>query len=331
MRDAAKLLLCMVPAVCAYVGPLSAHASDAAKLPTPISIIVPFTPGGAPDSVARLIAKQLEENTGSHVIVENRPGAAGAIGAGYVARAAPDGRTLLMGSTNTGLATIVNDKLQYDVLRDFAPVADAAENIVIMAANRDFPANNLTEAVELLRKNPGKYSYGSPGVGTLQHLALALLLDKLKLNVVHVPYKGASPAMAETAGGIVPLVGGGIAPALPFLKDGSIKILGIANSNNGMFSDIPEVKGVQYFQEVQKDSAVRSWIGLFAPAGVDDDVLDALHDAVNKVVASETFRKQLQALSMVPNVSSREEFARKVEQDFNFWKNALAGSAVINQ
>src|SRR3546814_92411 len=104
--------------------------------------------------------------------------------------------------------------------------------------------------------------------------------------------------MADTAGGTAPLVGGGIAPALPFLKDGSIKALGIANPNDGTFAAIPEVKGVQYFEEVQKDSSVRSWIGLFAPAGVDDDPLDALHDAVHKVVASEAFKEDVKPLSM---------------------------------
>ncbi len=159
----------------------------------PVQIVVPFAPGGAVDVLTRQLAQRLEPR-GYTLVVENKPGAGGDIAAGQVARAAPDGYTLLMGTTNThGINSALYDKLPYDPLRDFAPVGLVADNVVVLLANADFPASTLAEAVSLLKQNPGKYTYGSPGLGTVHQLAMEQLKRAAGLEVVHAPYKGAAP------------------------------------------------------------------------------------------------------------------------------------------
>lgn len=327
MLNVAKKIVCASVLACIAHAVGAAPSSHAAQLPSPITIVVPYATGGAMDALARIVAKQLATETGVNFVVDNKPGAGGAIAATAVANAKPDGRTILIGSTNTVVAAVMNEKLRYHPVKSFAPVADLAENVVILLANRDFPANNLKQAVEVIRKAPANhYSFASPGVGTLQQLALANLFTKLNLEVTHVPYKGASPAMTDAVAGIIPLVGAGVAPAQPFLKNYGVKILGIANPNDGTFADIPELKGVQYFEEVQKDAAMRSWIGLFAPTGTSPALLNAMHQAVHKVVASANYKQQVTSLGMVPNVSTREAFAKKVEGDYTYWKKSLPDS-----
>lgn len=311
---------------------VSITAVKATPLPDQISVIVPFAPGGAVDVLTRLLTRQLATETGTNFIVENKPGAGGAIAAAQVARAKPDGRTILMGTTNThGINTHLNPQLKYDPIKDFTPIADVAENIVILAANANFPAQNLTETIELLRKEPGKYSFGSPGIGSVHQMAMEQFKDKLALDVVHVAYKGAGPAMADTAAGNVQLVMAGIAPAMPFLQDKRIKILGIANPKSDMFSGVKEVANIQYFSDIQPETAAQSWIALFAPAGTDTSIVNQLHGAVQKILTSDSFKKELIPMGMVPNISSRDEFSTKVQENMAFWKKTIQQPATTNQ
>ena len=302
-----------------------AAAAAAVELPRQVNVIVPYAPGGAVDVLTRLLVKQMATDTGTNFVVENKPGAAGAIAAAQVARARPDGHTVLMGTTNThGINSRINASLQYDPVADFKAIADVAENIVILAANKDFPATTLEQAIALMKQSPGKYSYGSPGIGSVHQLAMEQLKDKLGLDIVHVAYKGAGPAMADTVAGNIPLVMAGIAPALPFLQDKRIKILGIANPKGDMYAGVREIAGVQYFSDIRPDAAVHSWIGMFAPAGTDDALVNALHDAIQKVLKSQRFVDALAPLGMVPNPATREAFDRKVRQNVSFWEQAIA-------
>ncbi len=307
------------------LGVMTCYTAAAVELPRQINVIVPYAPGGAVDALTRLLARQLAADTGTNFVVENKPGAAGAIAAAQVARARPDGHTVLMGTTNThGINSRINASLQYDPIADFKAIADVAENIVILAANKDFPATTLAQAIALMKQSPGKYSYGSPGVGSVHQLAMEQLKDKLGLDIVHVAYKGAGPAMADTVAGNIPLVMAGIAPALPFLQDKRIKVLGIANPKGEMYAGVRGISGVQYFSDIQADASVQSWIGMFAPAGTDDAIVSQLHDAIQKVLTSRRFGDALAPLGMVPSPDTREAFASKVRQNVSFWEKAIA-------
>lgn len=307
-------------------------ALAATALPEQITFVVPYAPGGAVDVLTRLLAKHISSDEAINIVVENKPGAAGSIAAMQVARSKPDGRTLIMGTTNThGVNSFVIPGLKYDPIKDFTPVADVAENIVILAANKDFPANTLSEMVEVIRQAPGKYSFGSPGIGSVHALAMEQFARKLGLDIAHAAYKGAGPAMTDTVAGTIPLVMAGVVPAKPFLESGRIKILGVANPKDKMFSDLPEIANTQYFSDIQKDTSVQSWIGLFAPAGMEPQLADRLHAAVEKVLKSAAFAKELTPLGMTPNISTRSAFADKVVQNVQTWKAVISSSTPAKQ
>ncbi len=287
----------------------------------PVQIVVPFAPGGAVDVLTRQLAQRLEPR-GYTLVVENKPGAGGNIAAGQVARAAPDGYTLLMGTTNThGINSALYDKLPYDPLRDFAPVGLVADNVVVLLANADFPASTLAEAVSLLKQNPGKYTYGSPGLGTVHQLAMEQLKRAAGLEVVHAPYKGAAPAMADLVAGHVPLMIGGIAPAIPFLASGRVKVLGVANTEK--YAALPDVP---LFSDVAANVGVRSWIGLFAPAGTPQAVLLRLSEDLRAVLTDASFAQALQPLGMVPIYMTPQAFGDMVARDMPAWRAAVEQS-----
>lgn len=323
MRNTLARGLAMLLSCC-----FTSTALAATALPEQITVVVPYAPGGAVDVLTRLLAKHMSSDEGINIVVENKPGAAGSIAAMQVTRSKPDGRTLIMGTSNThGVNSFVISGLKYDPIKDFTPVADVAENIVILAANKNFPANTLSEAVEMIRQSPGKYSFGSPGIGSVHALAMELFARKLGLDIAHAAYKGAGPAMTDVVAGTIPLVMAGVAPAKPFLESGRVKILGVANPKDEMFKDLPEIANVQYFSDIQKDTSVQSWIGLFAPAGLEPQLADSLHAAVEKVLKSDDFAKALAPLGMAPNISTRSGFAQKVAQNVQTWKTALSSSA----
>lgn len=284
----------------------------------PVQIVVPFSPGGAVDVLARQLAQRLEPR-GYTLVVENKPGAGGNIAASMVARAAPDGYTLLMGTTNThGINSALYASLPYDPVRDFAPVGLVADNVVVLLANADFPASTLADAVSLIKANPGKYTYGSPGLGTVHQLAMEQLKHAAGLDVVHAPYKGAAPAMADLVAGHVPLMIGGIAPAIPFLASGKVKVLGVANTEK--YAALPDVP---LFSDVAPGVAVRSWIGLFAPAGTPPAVVKKLNADLQAVLTDTSFGQVLQPLGMVPIYMTPEAFGDMVKRDMPAWRAAV--------
>lgn len=291
----------------------------------PITIVVPFSPGGATDTTARLLAEQMTKDSGYRFIVENKPGAGGGIAAGAVARAKPDGYTLLFATSGTnGINSYIYPKLSYDPIDSFAPVGLIADSVVVLLANNSFPANNLSEAIALLKAEPGKYSYASPGVGTVHQIAMELLKKTQDLDVLHVPYKGAGPAMIDLVAGNVPLMMGGIAPALPFIASGKIKVLGVANDRK--FNSVPA--NVQYFSDVAPGVAVNSWMGLVAPKGTPPANIAKISDVLQKALGSkdleQAFDKQgMQGIFMAP-----DQFARYIADGMVFWKKVVTTAGV---
>ena len=327
MRTVWKRVLPALLACC-----VSPTAVALSAMPEQITIIVPYAPGGAVDALTRILAKHMSASQNLNLVVENKPGAAGAIAAQQASRSKPDGRTLLMGTSNThGVNSVIMPDLNYDPIKDFTPIADVAENIVILAANRDFPASTLTEAVQLIRSSPGKYSFGSPGMGSVHALAMEQFAQKLNLDITHVAYKGAGPAMTDTVAGNIPLVMAGVVPAKPFLADKRIKILGIANPRDEMFSGVKEVAQTQYFSDIRKDASVQSWIGLFAPANLNSALANRMHSAFEKVINSDAFARELIPLGMVPNISSRNTFTDKVHANVQRWKQSTASTTPAKQ
>lgn len=314
-----KSLRILLPAVLAG---MVAHIAVAQETypSRPISIVVPFAPGGATDTTARLLAKQMEKASGYHIIVENKAGAGGNIAAGAVTRSRPDGYTVLFGTSNTnGINTYVYPDLPYDAVKSFAPVGFVAENVVVLLANQSFSANSLTDAIDLIKKEPGRYSYASPGQGTVHQLSMELLKKAKGLDVLHVPYKGAGPAMIDLASGTVPLMVGGIAPAQPFIDSGKVKVLGVANDRK--FQNLPQ--GVQYFSDVAPGTAVSSWMGLLAPAGTPADRVQVLSRTLQKALASPELQASLAQQGMQAEFMDPQRFARLIADGMPFWKNAV--------
>lgn len=287
----------------------------------PVQLVVPFAPGGAVDVLARQLAQRLQAK-GYTLVVENRPGAGGNIAASAVARATPDGYTLLMGTTNThGINSALYETMPYDPLRDFAPVGLVAENVVVLLANRDFPATTLAGAVAQARQHPGRYTYASPGVGTVHHLAMEQLKQEAGLDVVHAAYKGAGPAMSDLVAGHVPLMIGGIAPALPFLADGQVRVLGVANHEA-----YPALPQAPLFASVAPGVGVQSWIGLFAPARTPDAVVGRLSADLRAVLEDPAFAATLEPLGMTPRAMSPQAFATMLSEDMPKWRAAVQAS-----
>jgi len=287
----------------------------------PITIIVPFAPGGATDATARLLAKQMAAETGYAFVVENKGGAGGSIAAGQVARARPDGYTLLFGTTNThGINTYAQPGLAYDAIASFAPIGFVAENVVVLLAHAAFPADDLTQTIALLRRHPGQYSYASPGAGTVHNLAMELLKQSQALDVLHVAYKGAGPAMIDLVAGTVPLMMGGIAPARPFLASGKIKVLGVANDRR--FAGLPD--GVQYFSDIAPGTAIGSWMGLLAPAGTPDARIQVLSAGLDRALRAVTLREALLAQGMQAEFMTPAAFGELIVQGMPFWQQAVA-------
>lgn len=285
-----------------------------------ITIVVPYAAGGASDTAARLVADQMVKDTDYTIIIQNKPGAGGSIAANYVAAAKPDGYTLLLGATNTnGINTYVYPQLSYDAVTSFKSVGMMAETVVVLLANSSFPADTLDEAIDLIAKNPGKYSYASPGIGSVHHLAVALLNKSQDLELLHVPYKGAGPAMVDLIADIVPLMIGGIAPARPYLESGQVKVLGVANDRQ--FNSLPE--GVQYFSEIDEDTAVSSWLGLLAPANTPDEVVAVLSQTLKTALDSTELQSALELQGLQAQYLNSEQFEKDIIKNMPFWKNAV--------
>lgn len=307
-------------AACTALASSGAYAADAYPA-RPVQVVVPFSPGGAVDVLTRQLAQRLQAR-GYTMVIENKPGAGGNIAASLVARANPDGYTLLMGTTNThGINSALYPTMPYDPVKDFAPVGMVAENVVVLLANQSFPAKNLADAVTVLKQNPGKYTYASPGVGTVHQLAMEQLKHAAGLDVVHAAYKGAGPAMSDLVAGHVPLMIGGIAPALPFLSDGRVRVLGVANPER-----YPALPDTPLFSEVAPGVSVQSWIGLFAPAGTPAPVIERLSAELRAVLQNPEFAAALQPLGMAARPMTPQAFGDMVRNDMPKWSAAVKAS-----
>ena len=282
----------------------------------PIRFIVPFPAGGGADIFARLIGRKLGENMGQQLVVDNRAGASGIIGCEVVARSAPDGYTLLMGTTGTHTTNpAVFSKLPYDPLKDFAPISLVAESPFVLLVHPSLPVASLKELIAFARARPGQLTYASSGTGSSSHLGFELFNLMADIKSVHVPYKGLPPATLDTISGYVTMTWNSITASMPYLKNKQLKAIGIGSARRStLLPDVPTISesGLPGFE-------LGSWYGIFAPAGTSSDIVRRLRNEVVKAVNDPGMKDQFAALSAEPVGSTPEEFTAVLKQDLAKW------------
>ncbi|MCD0503096.1 tripartite tricarboxylate transporter substrate binding protein [Bordetella petrii] len=290
-------------------------AQTAAKIPEAITIVVPFPPGGSNDVFARVLAEKLSAKLPSSVIVENRPGAGGTIGADYVARSTPDGSVLMLSSSTLTTSAAVQPNIRYDVQRSFTPVAMLAKSPMALVTGKDGTYANLPDLLAAGKKEPGKLNYGSAGLGSVNQMAAEILAGGAQTTFTHVPYKGMSQALNDLAGGRVDFVVASFASAASLLKGDRLRVLAVTSPQRSQFyPDVPTVG------EAQPGYAVELWWGVLAPAGTPDPVVRELNRAIRAIVAEPAMREMFAKESAVPVDLDPAQFAEQVSADAAKWK-----------
>lgn len=302
----------------------SAPSLACAEYPThPVTLVVAFTPGGPSDVLARIIGKKLGELLGQPFVIENRPGAGGNIAAEVVARAAPDGHTLLMGN-NSILATNASlyRKLGYDAERDFAPISLIGAQANILVVNPALPVTSMAELIALARAEPGKLNFASSGHGAAAHLAGELFKTEAHIEIQHVAYKGAAPALQDVIAGHVQVMFATAASVVGHIRSGLVRPLAVTTlTRTAVLPEIPTVAelGLPGFNAT-------TWHGLVAPAGTPKDVIEALHRATVTALADARVRQQLGELGVDIAGSSPEEFSAYMKSEIPKWRAVVAAA-----
>jgi len=299
--------------------------SPAQSFPTmPIKIVVPYPPGGAGDLHARMIGEKLAEELGQLVLVENRSGASGNIGSDYVAKAAPDGHTLLMNTTNLAIGRAVpSTKLPFDVLTDLAPITTTLTSQNLLVVPNSLPVSNLSELITYAKERPGKLSYGSSGIGTPM-LTIELLKFMAGLDIVHVPYRGDAPAITDLIGGQIQMYATNVLALQSYYRGGKVKALAVTSKQRA--ASLPEIPtmaeaGVPGYE-------IESWFGFFAPAKTPRPVIDRLNQALSKIVAMPDIRQKMIDTGSQPVSMSPEAFSARIRADIEKFSRVVQSSGI---
>lgn len=298
----------------------SAASSAVAAWPDhPIRIVVPVAPGGGNDIVARMLAKKLSETWGQPVVVDNRPGASTAIGSEIVARAAPDGYTIMLCSVSFAVNAAARAKLPFDPVRDFAPITHVARVPQILLVNPSLPANSLKEFIALAKAKPGQINFASAGNGSSTHLAMELLMEMTGIAMNHVPYKGTSPGMTDVIAGNVQATFNAVPPALPQIKAGKIRALALANPRR-----FPTLPDVPTFDEAGLPGyTFSSWFGILAPARVPREIIARYNTELVRIIREPEMNKTFVELGIEPLGTSPEEFGKNLRADIARWSGLV--------
>jgi tripartite-type tricarboxylate transporter receptor subunit TctC len=303
-----RLAIPLALALCAIQAPGFAQTFPS----RPVTLVVPFPPGGGTDTGGRVIAEQLGRRWGQPVIVENKGGAAGQIGADFVAKSRPDGYTLLLGNIGTqAINPLLYPKLPYDADRAFAPVSLVAELPLAMMVNPSVPAKTAAEFIALAKARPGQMSYSSSGAGGAPHLAAEMFKDQAGAFILHVPYRGGGPAIADLLAGHVQLSFMTVLEASGHIKAGKLRALAVTGDKRvPAFPEVPTLA-----ESVAPGFNAISWIGLLAPAGTPPEVVEKIAADLRAVLADESVKARFVGLGGVPRATSPQEFARLIEDD----------------
>ncbi|MET3838063.1 tripartite tricarboxylate transporter substrate binding protein [Bradyrhizobium sp. OAE829] len=301
---AAALLLGAVPTVSAQNYPNR-----------PVRVVVGFPAGGPTDVIARMVSQKLSDALGQQFFVENIGGAGGNTASGQVARATPDGYTLMVVSTGFVVNPSLYAKVPYDAVKDFAPVTLVAVSPNVVVVNPSVPAKSLPELVQLIRDNPGKYGFAGPGVGSTPHLGGELFRLAFSLDLVHVPFTGAAPAIQSTVGGHTPIAFTALPPALSAVQAGQLRAVGVAASERAI--QLPDVP--TFAEQGIKDQEADTITGVLAPAGTPKEIVDLLYREIAKAVGQADVKERLTALGFKPVANRPEEFGARIKLEMEKW------------
>jgi tripartite-type tricarboxylate transporter receptor subunit TctC len=307
----------------AFVSVLAA-AVHAQTYPTkPVRLVIPFPPGGSNDVVGRMIAFQLSDRLGKQVIVDNQGGAGGIIGTEAVSRAAPDGYTLLLISVAHAFGSSMY-KLPYDPIGAFAPVSILGTGPVALCVNAKLPVKSLADLIALARAKPGTLNYATAGIGSFQHLSSALFKLQSGLDIVHIPFKGGGPAMADVVAGNTQIVIGSLIQMLPQIKSGRLKILGVGSAKRvPALPDVPTISeaGVPGYE-------ASNWWGMVAPAGTPKAVIDRLHQELSVILASAETKKRFETEGGEAIQMSSDDFGRFIVSETAKWAKVVKEAGI---
>jgi tripartite-type tricarboxylate transporter receptor subunit TctC len=294
--------------------------ATAQSFPTkPVKIVVPYPPGGGNDIMARFIQPKLAEQWAQPVVVENKPGAAGNLGAGEVARAPADGYTLLVATSTIAMTPGLGQKVSYDLEKDLAPVAMIGATAMVIAVNPTVEAKTLPQLISLAKAQPGKLAYSTCGNASPMHLAGELLKLTARIDLVHVPYKGCAPALADVMGGQLPIAFNTISNAAPFEKSGKVRILALVSAKRS--SEFPNLPTAA--EQGMTGYEADIWFGLFAPSATPRPVIAAVNGAVNKALADPEVQSRMRSQYYDPRPSSPDEFATFVKNEIAKWGRTI--------
>jgi tripartite-type tricarboxylate transporter receptor subunit TctC len=306
-------------ALALFVAPLWAQAYPV----RPVRLVVPFTPAGATDVLARLIGEELGRRLAQPVVIENRPGAGGNLGAQLVARAAPDGYTLLMAPTSIySIAMTLYKDPGFDVARDFAPVSTLANVPHVLVAHPSLPASTVKELLALAKARPGELTIASQGTGTVSHLEAEMLQQMGGIELTHVPYKGSAPALVDLMGGRTQIMFDSIASAMPQVRAGKLKAMAVAAEKRA--SVLPNVPTVA--EAALPGYRAESWLGIVVPAGTPRAVVERLNRELNALLADPKVHQTLVERGFEPQASTPEQFAQRIRGDVLAWAKVVKAS-----
>ncbi len=306
-------------------GLLGANIAQAAYPERPITWVVPFPPGGAMDVIARTLGETISKDLGQPIVVENKPGAGGNIGATQVSNAKPDGYTIMIVANGMAVNPSLYKRLGYDPIKDFEPIsllADVPNILVTQASRKD--VNSITDVIEQVKANPGKYTYASAGVGTSIHLAGALFTYLGKLDMLHVPYKGSGPAVSDLLGGQVDYMFDSITSSKPHIDAGKLKALGITTSKRS--SSLPDVPTIA--ESGMPGYELRPWFATFAPAGTPAEVIQTLQKAMVKAMETDKVKTTFKTIGAEKIGSTPEELRTYLQSETDKWKKIISDTGI---
>ncbi len=289
----------------------------------PVKIIVTFPPGGTPDIYGRIVAQELSTLWKQTVIVENKTGASGTIGTDFVAKATPDGYTLLFAADAS--ITIAPNLLNapYNPVKDLTPIINVAAGPFVMLANPSFPANNVKELIALAKQQPGKITYASSGAGGQQHLSMETVKSMADVNIIHIPYKGFGQGVNDVMAGHVPLIFGGITASIQLTKGGRLKALGVTSATRS--KALPQVPAIA---ETLPGFRIEAWYGLMGPQGMSKELVKKIHDDVAMIMKKQEFVDRIREDAMDPIGNSSEDFANQISSDLVMWSKMIKSAQI---